>query len=437
MNTIAYIYSDPLLEKPPDPFIWGLEVDRVYQDLGDRLQLIQLLADCQATPPNFLLIRKLDELGDNLKEINLKINQLETLNIKIITTEQDYNSIQIFKNNYEEIRNNLTLLLTEIAKNQQINKLKKGHAHNRLNLLPPPGKAPYGYRRGKDRYVIDRTSAPIVKDFFDQFLLFGSLRGAVRYLEAKYNKKISISTGQKWLKNPIYRGDLIYQNQEIIPNTHLPIISREEGAQIDRLLRLNQRLPPRSATCERSLAGLIKCQKCQGKMKITSVTSRHHKHQYLYLTPVNCTLKPKCGSIYYQEALLTTIKSICEELVVAVKNLNLPNPEGLKNQLLGEIRKKEEILQQLSKLKDEGILDEITSKMRSYQLRLEIAKLQAKLAQLPPVNLQEIAQTISIPQFWLDLSETERMIYFREFIKQIELIRIDPKNWQLKLIFIF
>lgn len=437
MNTIAYIYSDPLLEKPPDPFIWGLEVDRVYQDLGDRLQLIQLLADCQATPPNFLLIRKLDELGDNLKEINLKINQLETLNIKIITTEQDYNSIQIFKNNYEEIRNNLTLLLTEIAKNQQINKLKKGHAHNRLNLLPPPGKAPYGYRRGKDRYVIDRTSAPIVKDFFDQFLLFGSLRGAVRYLEAKYNKKISISTGQKWLKNPIYRGDLIYQNQEIIPNTHLPIISREEGAQIDRLLRLNQRLPPRSATCERSLAGLIKCQKCQGKMKITSVTSRHHKHQYLYLTPVNCTLKPKCCSISYQEALFTTIKSICEELVVAVKNLNLPNPEGLKNQLLGEIRKKEEILQQLSKLKDEGILDEITSKMRSYQLRLEIAKLQAKLAQLPPVNLQEIAQTISIPQFWLDLSETERMIYFREFIKQIELIRIDPKNWQLKLIFIF
>lgn len=437
MTTIAYIYTEPLLENPPDPFIWGLEVEKVYQDLGDRLELQKLLKDCQITPPNYLLIRKLDELGETLQQINELIIFLETLNINIIATEQNYISSQIKKDNYREIRNNLSQILEEIQKNQQKQKLKKGHAQNRLNLLPPPGKAPYGYRRGKDRYIIDRSAFPIVKDFFEQFLLFGSLRGAVRYLEAKYGKKISVSTGQKWLINPVYRGDLIYLNQEIILNTHVPILSRDEGAQIDRLLRRNRRLSPRTASAERSLAGLMICQKCQSKMKITSVTSISHKKEYLYLSPLNCPQTKKCSSISYQEALEATIKGICEDLPLAVKGLNLPNPEGIKDQLLREISKKEDILQQLPRLKEEGILDDKTTQIRSYQLRLEIGQIQGKLAQLPPINLKQIAQTVSISQFWFDLSETERRFYFREFIKQIDLIRIDPKNWQLGLIFIF
>jgi hypothetical protein len=65
-----------------------------------------------------------------------------------------------------------------------------------------------------------------------------------------------------------------------------------------------------------------------------------------------------------------------------------------------------------------------------------MSALQAKLATLPPVNLRSVAQAVSIPQFWLDLSETERRFYFREFIRQIEIIRQD-KEWELRVIFIF
>ncbi len=52
------------------------------------------------------------------------------------------------------------------------------------------------------------------------------------------------------------------------------------------------------------------------------------------------------------------------------------------------------------------------------------------------MNLKAIAQTVSIPQFWSDLSESERRFYFREFIQQIKIIRHD-QAWQLELIFIF
>ncbi|MGB3239215.1 MAG: recombinase family protein, partial [Geitlerinemataceae cyanobacterium] len=64
----------------------------------------------------------------------------------------------------------------------------------------------------------------------------------------------------------------------------------------------------------------------------------------------------------------------------------------------------------------------------------------AKLAQLPPVNLRETAQAVSIPEFWLDLSETERRFYFREFIRAIEIHRDSPdlpQDWHLQIQFIF
>ncbi|NEO49293.1 MAG: recombinase family protein, partial [Moorea sp. SIO4A3] len=68
--------------------------------------------------------------------------------------------------------------------------------------------------------------------------------------------------------------------------------------------------------------------------------------------------------------------------------------------------------------------------------RTEISQLQQQLAALPPVNLKAIAKTVSIPQFWIDLSESERRFYFREFIQKIEILR-QVKEWQLQLVFIF
>jgi DNA invertase Pin-like site-specific DNA recombinase len=437
MKIIAYFYSDPLLESPPDESIWGLEVDKIYQDLGKRQQLLQLLEDCQTNAPEYLLIRNLEELGDSVEEISDRLFQLETLGVEIVATGQNYTSSQLRNAYPADIRANLAKILHEIQKVQHRRRLRQGHARNRIKALPPPGKAPYGYRRGKDRYILDRSTAPVVKEFFERFLLFGSLRGAVRYLEKRYGKKISVSTGRNWLLNPVYRGDLAYQNNEIIPNTHVPILSREEAAQIDRLLRRNGRLPSRTASAPRSLAGLVICGQCQSHMTITRVTARGKKKEYLYLRPMNCPLRPKCSAISYQKVLEQTIDRICEDLPPTVAQLNLPNPEGIKGALRAEIEKKQAIIEQLSPLKEQEILDEETAELRRYKLQTEIAQLKSKLDNLPPGDLKVIAKAVSLPQFWLDLSEAERRFYFREFIQQIEIICSQPKNWELKLVFIF
>ncbi|MGL5804192.1 MAG: recombinase family protein, partial [Xenococcaceae cyanobacterium] len=76
MTIIAYIYSDPLLESPSNPKLWQeLKVDRVYQDLGKRLAWQQLLKDCQIQPPERMLIRRLQELGDSIEEVSDRLDR--------------------------------------------------------------------------------------------------------------------------------------------------------------------------------------------------------------------------------------------------------------------------------------------------------------------------------------------------------------------------
>ncbi|MBW4524899.1 MAG: recombinase family protein [Phormidium tanganyikae FI6-MK23] len=426
MKVIAYLHSDPLLEETPDAMLWGWDIDRVYQDFAgenlDRAQLQQLIIDCDNQPAQ-LLIRRLEELGNSIAEIRDRLSQLESLNIQVITIES------------EELSATTLQQLQDLQYNQKSRRIRQGHARNRVKTLAPPGKAPYGYRRSRNRYILDRATAPVAKEFFDHFLLYGSLRGAVRFLEKKYAKKISVSTGQRWLTNPVYRGDLEYQTGETIPDTHPAILSRDEAAQIDRLLRRNRRLPTRTASAPRSLAGLVTCGECQSGMTVTRVTSRRKtKKEYLYLRPMQC---PKqCKAIAYEEILQCTIDRICEDLPRAVSEARTPDIDAIKSRIESAIAQKQAILDQLPPLIETGILDAETADLRSYKLRSEIAQLQTKLSQLPPVNLKAIAQTVSIPQFWLDLSEAERRFYFREFIRQIELIRTDT-GWQLKLNFIF
>ena len=376
MKIIAYSYSEPLLEPAPTDKNWGQEVDRTYQDLGGRQQLQQLLKDCHTEPVKYLLIQRFEELGDTVKQVCAHLVELETLGVEIIVQAETE----------PQNRKNLLQIVAELQRSQHSRSIRKGHARNRIKSGIPPGKAPYGYRRGKDKYAIDKTASPAVKDFFEHFLIYGSLRGSVRYLAKKYNKKISVSTGRRWLTNAAYRGDLEYHNGQVISNTHIPIISREEAAQVDRLLRRNRRLAPRSASAPRSLAGLAICAECKSPMTVAKVTAYRKEKEYLYLRPINCPQQPKCSSISYEEVLQLTIAGICRNLPDAVAGFQMPDMNRIKAGIAGAIAAKQEILEQLPTLIASGILDTETADLRAYKICAEIAELQSKLAQLPPVD---------------------------------------------------
>lgn len=434
MRIVAYVYSDRLLEPAPDPQIWGVEVDQVYVDPGERSALGQLLEHCQNQSIDYCLVRNLKELGQSTAEVSQTLTQLENCGITVIALEQDYQNhgnteMAIARQQWSE-------LWATLEKEQHRDNLRRGHARNRLALTAPPGKAPYGYRRSAGHYVVDRATAPVVKAFFEKFILSGCLRSSVRYLEQTYGKKIAVATGRRWLTHPVYRGDLLYQNQTIIADTHAPLLSRTEAAQIDRLLRRNAPLPRRTASAPRSLAGLVSCSRCQTPWVVAHVTSRHQSKAYLYLRPRHCPEQPKCQAIAYGKFLEQVIEQICQQLPLAVAQLS---PSSLGNQyqhLQQAIIEKQGLLEQLPTWEQQGILDRHTHQLRRYQLKQDLAQLQQQLAQLPPDELQRIIPAVSLPQFWRDLSETERRFYFREFIRSIQLDR-QPRGWDFCLTFVF
>ncbi len=428
MSAIAYLYQDLLWEPPLAPSMWGWEVTQTYQDLDpSRPQLQALLADVQTHPPQYLLLRRLEELGDTLTAVADILRALEALGIRILTIEQDYPSTAP-----ESATTNMLALLSHVHLEQRSRQIRHGHASNRVRGLPPPGKAPFGYRRGKDRYVIDRSVAPMVKEFFEYFLLYGSLRGAVRHLAQKHGKTISASTGHRWLTHPVYRGDLAYGSGDVLRDAHTPLISRTEAAQVDRLLRRNRTLAPRTASAPRSLAGLVTCAQCQSAMTITRVSAPRRAQTYLYLRPMRCPAQPKCRALAYQQVLERTIAAICTHLPAAVAQWQQP-PTELKSTLETEIEAKQNALAQLPQLVSTLVLDGPTADLRAYTLKTEIARLTQQLSELPPINLQETVQAVAIPQFWFDLSETERRFFFREFIQQIQIQRT-PKDWSVHLL---
>lgn len=438
MSVVAYACVDPYCRDIIDANSFDGEVSRVYVDrllMGEqRLAWQELIADCEAVPPEKVLVRQLGELGESPRAIFQAIALLEKAGVDVMVLDGSYCTADLAS---AENRDAYLLMLAEdIQAQHRRQQLQNGHARNRVNMLPPPGRAPYGYRRGRYRYALDRATAPVVKAFFEYFLLYGSVRGTARYLEQSYGKRISASTAQRWLEHPVYRGDLIYKDGNIIRDTHTSIISREEAAQVDRLLRRNRKLPPKTASAERSLAGIVQCQQCQSKLKVSRVTRPRQGKEYLYLRPIACEREEPCGAIAYDAVLWKTVDAICTELPKAVATLKTPPVGAIKGRLLAQIEQKEQVLAQLPELQKQSILDQASAELRAYTLRSEIAVLYQQLSQLPPENLTQIAQTLSVKTFWQDLSEAERRVYLREFIKSVQISREDGQ-WDVEIEFVF
>jgi DNA invertase Pin-like site-specific DNA recombinase len=456
MQVIAYIFQEFLIEPQSALESMGYTIDQVYIDRAIpsspdyRPELGRLMAQNQIDPADLLLVESLDALGNTLQEVATLIATLEEVGTTVVSLNDDQpgHSPQVEqRSNAQPTRAALLRLAGEVQNCQRRRRLRAGHGRNRLKALPPPGKAPYGYRRGQERYLIDRAAAPVVTAFVEEFLLYGSLRGAVRFVERKFGKRISVSTGRRWLTHPVYRGDLQYGDGQVLRDTHAAIISRDAAAQIDRLLRRNSQLPPRTAGALRSLAGLVSCQACGTRLAISTTTLYKQNKVYLYLRPTDCPRQPKCKSIPYEAALQRIIHQICRDLPEAVGSLQVatealqefpgaivspPSPSWFQAQ----IDQKEAVLAQLPTLVETGVLDQETADLRQYNLRSEIAEIQQQISQLPPVNLQELSQAVAIPQFWLDLSESERRFFFREFIQDVQIVR-QGEHWEVELAFVF
>ncbi|MEN9224618.1 MAG: hypothetical protein Q6L60_07025 [Thermostichus sp. HHBFW_bins_43] len=427
MSVCGYLYtpSHAALDSQELAWLKAQGADPVLQDWGSRAYLEDLFQRITAGSVQEVLLLRLSDLGDRVDEIHERLLQIQQAGIRLSLVNAS--GVQTPANPEAWIP-----LLAEIPHQLQSRRLSRRQAQNRLAGKPPPGPAPFGYRREGDRYVPDRKQASIVEAFFQHFLLYGSLRQAVRFIEEKHHKHISVATGRNWLLNPVYRGDLAYTDGTTLRDTHPALLSRTEAAQIDRWLKRNQGIPRRSASAPRSLAGLGRCRSCGSPLRIVQTTPRRGSKKstpsYLYLRCQTCRY-----SLNYSEVLEEVIRQVCEQLPQRAQQLDEDPLAQARQGIQAQIQANTGILHQLEALEESGLMDEPSLAQRRYQLRAENAFLAQKLEQLPPTNLSQIAQTLSIQPFWQDLTETERRAYLREFLRSIEV----DANGQVRVVFVF
>lgn len=411
IDPIGYLYYPETVAAPDPDEVARLEKAttlEVLWDWGSRHQLSQISAGLKQGQISALWVLRLEDLGDNLAECHQMFLQILSANgsLKRVDPNGTVTGMQDPQD--------WLLGVADLPQKLHSRTMQEVYALQRLAAKPPPGSAPYGYRREGDRYVLDRRPAALVKAFFEHFLIYGSLRESVRHL-AQQGKTISVSTGRRWLSHPVYRGDLAFSSGEVIRNTHPPIVSRDEAAQIDRWLKRNRGIPRRSTSAQRALAGLVVCHDCGSLLRIVQVTQPNpSRHSYLYLRCPTCRY-----SLPYDRVLNGVIDHLCSQLPHKLVNWDPAPLIAHKAQIEAQLARMEQILSQLPELEQKGILDPFTHHHRRHQLQSEISCLLTHLEQFPPIHLPQVAQTLSIRPFWIDLSEIERRRYLREVLHHI------------------
>ena len=416
VRKLGYIYRPAIMPPTEDEKqrLLQLGTSELLVDLGDRQQYLNLVRDYggEDTADVSLLFLSLTDLGETTPKVEQQLQfWLERgAELGVVTG----NGVQSLGDS--EV---LGVWLAQLPQELKGRHIAEGHAQNRLNRKPPPGPAPFGYRRVGDTYEIDEQPAQLVRAFFDRFLLFGSIRGAVKEIAQERGERISVTTARRWLMSPVYRGDLKFKDGVTLRNTHPALLSREEAAQLDRWSRRNSAIASRSTSAPRALAGLVVCQSCQGALRIVQATRKNQAKVYRYLRCPTCRY-----SVNYELALTHTIQAVCQQLPERTANLGTVPIEIIKSRIELQIERNKSKISVLDT--DIGLSSSLKSsdgdrQLQRYRLEGENATLSEKCEQLPPGNLAAIAQAVSIEPFWRSLSESEQRAYLREFIKQISI----------------
>ncbi|MEN9218843.1 MAG: recombinase family protein [Gloeomargarita sp. DG_2_bins_126] len=418
---LRYDYAHPLLDRERlQQMDWQSPEPLWLDTTPARPRLSLLLQQYRQVPGTQVMTPAWDRLGDSLTAIHQVQHTCQQAGITLIVAQGN-------QLDWAQVN--------QLRKYLQKRAIQLGHLQAQQQQRPPAGRVPYGYQWGETGYIPDPQTAPGVRAFFEHFLLYGSVQAAVEFLAEHYHKSITPTTAIRWLTAPVYRGHTQSKYQPLQRDTHPALLSPEAAAQIDRIRQRNRRVSHRSAGAPHALAGMVRCAQCQGSWRVNSVSRKYQQYQhntYRYLTPSRCPQRPPCPGIAYDPLWRSVLAHLCPQLMQWFAQ---PLPlGGMKQTLQQQIQHKQQALARLDDLKRQEILDELTVQMRTMTLQTELNQLQNQLAQLPPVNLQEIAQTASLPEFWFDLSPVEQRLYLREFLDHIE-VAFEPPQYRVRLIF--
>jgi site-specific DNA recombinase len=272
-----------------------IEIYDIYIDEAEkgskenRPQLQRMLKDSN----NFdiVLVHKFDRFARK-EELSISLeSKLQKNKVVVISVTEPIENSPMGK-----FQKGLYRLLSELFVNNLSTEVKKGK-NKRAKMGLWNTTAPFGYNLIDKKLVINDREAKIVKYIYDRYLIHGdSLNKITRNLnkkgmKTKKNCDFAVTTVDRVLRNVLYTGKMIYNN-EILQGIHESIVTEKEYGAVLEILRNNNTCPSAGKKGYRSvnymffwLLDIVKCG-CCGR----NFTIRYSGGTYHYYT---CSLAYK------------------------------------------------------------------------------------------------------------------------------------------------
>jgi len=296
--------------------------EKVFSDVesgskDDRKSFLTLMDWCCSGLCPQVIVTRLDRLTRSLPTLRKTITQLQEAGVTLVALDDSIDTSTAAG----KFQINILGALAEMEVDRLSERVRHGWAHlrDRKVAMHPP----FGYTKVNNKHELDYTpflcllacpiqpladrhtklsvelpiefsSAQIADYLFHAFFKVQTLRGTLRWMNETYgiqtfahNNESGQSKGGRvarglfrfsvgglrdWLTNPILQGHLSYLRgraykgrEQIIYNTHKPLITAEEARQIEMTLAHNKQVRGYGSTALKyPLSGLVFCGECRG-----------------------------------------------------------------------------------------------------------------------------------------------------------------------------
>jgi len=292
--------------------VYDTYIDDGYTGLNfDRPAFQRMLEDIESNKVNMVITKDLSRLGrDYIQTGHFVEIVFSNKDIRYIAINDSVDTAKAESTEFMPFRN----IFNNMYSRDISRKTKSAIRQRTLNGMFTNNYAPYGYNKNPDnpsKLIIDEEAAEVVKQMFSLVLEGKGKRKIANILTSKrvlipsaYKTKQGVkgytrvgsskpnseytwhySTVKNILSNRLYTGDMVGGKSEItnyktgravsipkerhiiVPNTHEPIISRDDFDRVQQLIA-TKHMPPKNIA-ENIFRGLIVCVGCGKKMSLT------------------------------------------------------------------------------------------------------------------------------------------------------------------------
>lgn len=283
----------------------------------------------------------------------------------------------------------------------------------------------------RHKYIVKKDEE-IMEDLIAHIMVNRSVRGAMTYINSKYNRKFGYNAIRKALRNEMICG--MYKGN---PNYCSPYISREMFEKLQAIIRHN----PRTSQNEHAylFAGLIRCPKCGVRLAGTPHvrTWKGKKTTYYGYRCNKYRMNKSCsfGTSVMEKRVEMEMLDKIEEIV---EQQELENIEIRKNTEKVSKYNIEELQEELNRLNyswQKGRIksvEEYDSKYDKLTAQIDAANSEmAELAEAPNFeNIKAVLQS-GWREIYLSLDDEHKRAFWRSFIEEI-IVGWSKENKEIK-----